>query len=115
MGAEPAHDGTNACKAEPFPIRAVFAQEFPENPVKLTTVPAGGAFLAGHGFDVAAVQRGCRPEAVEDNANGAAIAASANDDPFPAREIWASHRTEGAHPDAGLQRQPWFGRLRRRP
>src|SRR6185312_7562824 len=84
------------------------------NPAKLAAVPAGRTFLPGHRLDVAAVQRGWRPEAVEHDADGAAIAARANDDPFPAGEIWASHRAEGAHPDAGRRRQPLFGRLRRR-
>src|SRR5438874_12962683 len=64
------------------------------NPVRLAVVPAGRAFFPGHGFDVGAVQRSCRPEAVENDADGAAIAARANDDPFPAGEIWASRRAE---------------------
>ena len=86
---------------------------FVPNPAKLAAIPAGGAFFPGHGLDVGAVQRGCRPEAVEHDADGAAIAARANDDPFPAGEIGASHRSECAHPDAGLWKRPrpFFGRL----
>jgi len=93
---------------------AVFVQEFPRNPVKLVAVPARGAFFLGHGLDVGAMQRGCRPEAVEDDADGAAIAARANDGPFPAGEIWASQRAECGQPDAGRRREPLFGRPCRR-
>ena len=81
-------------------------RNFPGNPARLAAVPAGRAFFPGHGFEVGAMQRGCRPEAVEHDADGAAIAARANDDPFPAGEIWASRRAERAHPDAGRWRQP---------
>jgi hypothetical protein len=83
------------------------------NPAKLAAVPAGRAFFPGHGFDVGAVQRGCRSEAVKHDADRAAIAAHADDDAFPAGEIWASRRSECAHPDAGPWRQPkpLFGRL----
>ena len=79
----------------------------------LAAVPAGRAIFPGHGFEVGAVQRGCRPKAVEHDADGAAIAAHADDDPFPAGEIWAPRRSECAHPDAGPWRQPkpLFGRL----
>ena len=88
-------------------------RNFAGNPAKLAAVPAGRAFFPGHGFDVGAVQRGCRSEAVKHDADGAAIAARADDDPFPAGEIWASRRSECAHPDAGPWRQPkpLFGRL----
>ena len=61
---------------------------FVPNPAKLAAIPAGGAFFPGHGLDVGAVQRGCRPEAVELDADGAAIAARANDDPLPCRRDW---------------------------
>ena len=77
------------------------------NPVKLAAVLAGSAFLLGYRLDVGAMQRGCRPEAVEDDADGAAITARANDGPFLAGEIWTSHRAECAHPDAGRRRQPF--------
>lgn len=79
-------------------------------------IPTGRTFFSGDGLDVGAVQRGGRPEAVEHDADRAAIAAGANDDPFPAGEIRASHRAERAHPDSGRWRQPrpLFGRLRRR-
>jgi len=82
----------------------------------LAVIPAGRSFFPRHGLDVGAVQRGCRPEAVEHDADRAAITARANNDPFPAGEIWASRRAERAHPDAGRWRQhgPLFGRLRRR-
>ena len=40
------------------------------------------------------MQRGCRPEAVEEDADGAAITARANDGPFLAGEIWTSRRAE---------------------
>ena len=88
-------------------------RNFAGNPAKLAAVPAGRAFFPGHGFDVGAVQRGCRSEAVKHDADGAAIAARADDDAFPAGEIWASRRSECAHPDAGPWRQPkpLFGRL----
>jgi len=76
-------------------------RNFPGNPAKLAAVPAGRTFLPGHWLDVGIVQRGCRPEAVELDADGAAIAARANDDPFPAGEIWASRSAEYGHPDAG--------------
>jgi hypothetical protein len=91
-------------------------RNFPGNPAKLAAVPAGRRFFPRHGLDVGAVQRGCRPEAVEHDADRAAITARANNDPFPAGEIWASHRAERAHPDTGRWRQhgPLFGRLRRR-
>ena len=109
----PAHSKRLAGKTVPAPGDCFAICRFVPNPAKLAAVPAGGAFFPGHGLDVGAVQRGCRPEAVEHDADGAAIAARADDDPFPAGEIWASHRSECAHPDAGLWRQPrpLFGRL----
>ena len=95
-------------KTVPHP-RLFSLRNFPGNPAKLAAVPAGRTFLPGHRLDVAVVQRGCRPEAVEQDADRAAIAARANDDPFPAGEIWASRRAEYAHPDADPRRQPFFG------
>jgi hypothetical protein len=96
-------------------MKACFAlRDLAENAVRLSVLPGGSAF-PGHGFDVGAVQRGRRPEAVEHDANGAAIATRANDDPFPAGKIRASHRPECSHPDTGLwrQRRPFCGRSRR--
>jgi hypothetical protein len=89
-------------------------RNFPANPAQLAAIRAGRTFLAGHRLDVGAVQRGWRPEAVKQDADGAAIAACANDDPFPAGEIWASRRSERAHPDADPWRRLLFGRLSRR-
>jgi hypothetical protein len=65
----------------------------------------GRAFFLHHGFDVAAMQRCRRLEAVEQDANGAAITTRADDNRFPAGEIWASHRSERTRPDTGPCRQ----------
>src|SRR5215213_8865953 len=89
------------------------SRNFPENPAKLAAVRTGRTVLASHRLDVGAVQRSRRPETVKQDADGAVIAALANDDPFPAGEIWASRGSQRAHPDAGPWRQPrpFFGRL----
>lgn len=65
----------------------------------------GRPLVLDHGFDVAAVQRRWRLESVEHDADSAAVSARADDDAFPAGEIWASRCTERAHPDAGPSRQ----------
>src|SRR4051794_27136781 len=108
MGAELAHHQTNVREARPFLARGCF-RSGNSRVIPSRQWRSRGAFFVSHGLDVADMQRGCRPEAVEDDADGAAIAARTNDGPFPADEIWASHRAECAHPDAGPQRKPSFG------
>ncbi|KRR22838.1 hypothetical protein CQ14_00635 [Bradyrhizobium lablabi] len=65
----------------------------------------GRTLFVHHGFDVAAMQRCRRLETVEHDADGAAIATRADDNGFPAGEIWASHRSERTRPDTGPCRQ----------
>jgi len=71
----------------------------------------GGRAFVDHGFDVGAVQRRRPLEAVEHDADGAAVSARADDDTFPAGEIRASRRPERAHPDAFQLRWLLIGRL----
>ena len=73
----------------------------------------GGRTFLDHGLDVGAVQRRRPLETVEHDADGAAVSARADDDTFPAGEIRASRRAEGAHSDACQLRYRWLliGRL----